>query len=144
MPFCLIFLLKRRSALSKVSPSRTLTYDTFGYSPPLAGWGRTKMNPTQASRVYPVCGRRAWARRLTVTSGGSVPPEPDAGGHLDVLGQLGAPGKHQVEDHLLDRPEDVHDLGDLDLPPRHGLGDGAQRNLVIRALDDPDGDLKEL
>src|ERR1039458_1568865 len=30
MPFCLIFLLNRRSALSKVSPSRTFTSDTVG------------------------------------------------------------------------------------------------------------------
>src|SRR5450759_4911752 len=37
MPFCLIFLLKRRRALSKVSPSRTLTSDTVGitsFGPP--------------------------------------------------------------------------------------------------------------
>jgi len=39
---------------------------------------------------------------------------------LDVLGQLRPPREHQVEHDLLDRPEDVHDLGDLDLTAREG------------------------
>jgi hypothetical protein len=54
-------------------------------------------------------------------------PETDEGGfvalRLDVLGELSPPREHQIEDDFLDGPEDVHDLGDLDLTPRQGSFD---------------------
>src|SRR5580704_4634674 len=45
---------------------------------------------------------------------------------LDVLGKLGPPREHQVEHDLLDRPEDVHDLGDLDLAARQSSLHGGE------------------
>ncbi|MFI5287158.1 MAG: hypothetical protein ACHQ4F_12665 [Candidatus Dormibacteria bacterium] len=46
---------------------------------------------------------------------------------LNILGELSAPREHQIEHDLLDRPEDVHDLGDLDLATSEGRLDGGQR-----------------
>lgn len=54
---------------------------------------------------------------------------------LNVLGQLRPPREHQVEHDLLDRPEDVHDLGDLDLTPREGRLHGGQ-SLDVAGLAD--------
>ena len=56
MPFCLIFLLNRRSALSKVSPSRTFTSDTVGThllsagpAPPWRGASDSTLSPSPAA-----------------------------------------------------------------------------------------------
>jgi hypothetical protein len=46
---------------------------------------------------------------------------------LYVLGELRPPWEHQVEDDLLDGPEDVHDLGDLDLAAGERSLDGGHR-----------------
>ncbi len=58
-------------------------------------------------------------------------PETDQGSlvalGLDILRKLSPPREHQVEDDLLDRPEDVHHLGDLDLTARQGSLDGGHR-----------------
>ncbi len=66
-------------------------------------------------------------------------PETDQGSFvalgLDVLRELSAPGEHQVEDDFLDRPEDVHDLGDLDLAARQGSLDSGHCIDVARLAD---------
>ena len=67
------------------------------------------------------------------------PPETDQTGlvafGLDILRKLGPPGEHQVEDNFLDRPEDIHDLGDLDLTARQSGLDGRHRIDVARLAD---------
>jgi hypothetical protein len=59
---------------------------------------------------------------------------------LDILGELSPPGEHQVENDFLDRPEDVHDLGDLDLAARQGRLDRGHCIDVARLAD---GSLRE-
>ncbi len=56
---------------------------------------------------------------------------------LDILGELSAPRQHQVEDDFLNRPEDVHDLGDLDLAARQRSLHGGHRVNVARFSDGP-------
>lgn len=54
---------------------------------------------------------------------------------LDILGELSPPRQHQVEDDFLNGPEDVHDLGDLDLAARQSSLDRRHRVDVTRLSD---------